>query len=119
MPSDRARYLLALFAALCLLSLALACGGDPDDEEDAEGAETETAEAAALTPYRPTGSEGGVAGTVSFAGAAPAPKPISMDQDAICAQTNPSAVAEDVVVNGDKLANVFVYVKDGKTSRGP
>ena len=114
MPSNVARTLAALLVALCLLTFSLACGGDPDDTaedaEDAGGGE----EAVALTPYTPTGNEGSIVGVVNFAGAAPAPKPISMDQDPVCAQTGAGAVAEDIVVNGDKLSNVFVYIKDGK-----
>ncbi len=114
MPSNRARTLAALLVSLCLLAFALACGGDPDDTaedaEDAGGGETEVA----MTPYTPTGNEGTIVGVVNFAGAAPAPKSISMDQDPVCAQAGAGAVAEDIVVNGDKLSNVFIYIKDGK-----
>jgi hypothetical protein len=115
MPSNRARTLAALFVSLCLLTFALACGGSSaDDEADAEdaggGGETEVA----TTPYSPTGNEGSIVGVVNFAGAAPASKSISMDQDPVCAQSGAGAVAEDIVVSGDKLSNVFVYIKDGK-----
>jgi hypothetical protein len=37
-----------------------------------------------------------------------------MEQDPVCASSNPNATAEDIVVNGDKLQNVFIYIKDGK-----
>jgi hypothetical protein len=67
-----------------------------------------------LTPYKPTGQEGSIAGTVGFSGAVPEKVPISMTADAVCASANPDAHAEDIVVNGDKLANVLVYVKEGK-----
>jgi Polysaccharide lyase family 4, domain II len=112
MPSSRARFLVALFAALCL-ALAVACGDSDDDMEDAAGGDDAEAEAA-LTPYQPKGNEGSITGAVSFNGPAPAPKPISMDQDPVCAQAGSGAVAEDIVVNGDKLQNVFVYIKEGK-----
>ena len=114
MQSSRARFLAALFAALCLFALAAACSKGPDDEEDVEGGGGDTGEVVNLTPYKPSGQEGSITGTVSFAGAAPAPKGISMDADPVCASSSPDAHAEDLVVNGDKLANVLVYIKDGK-----
>jgi hypothetical protein len=113
MLSSRARFLVALVASFCLLASVVSCGSSVDDMEDAagdSGAESEVA----LTPYTPKGNEGSITGVVSFSGPAPAPKPISMDQDPVCAQTGEGAVAEDVVVSGDKLQNVFVYIKEGK-----
>jgi plastocyanin len=41
-----------------------------------------------------------------------------MDADAACAQSNPNPQTEDVLVKDGKLANVLVYIKDGKTSDG-
>jgi Carboxypeptidase regulatory-like domain len=114
MHSKRARFLVALFAALCLLAFAVACSRSNDDEEDAADGGDDSAEVANLTPYKPTGQEGSIAGTINFTGAAPAPKEISMGADPVCASTNPDPHAEDLVVNGDKLANVLVYIKDGK-----
>jgi hypothetical protein len=115
MQSNRARTLVALFVALCLLTFALACGGSSaDDEEDAAEDAGGSATEVATTPYAPSGNEGSIVGTVNFNGPAPAPKPISMDQDPVCAQAGAGAVAEDIVVVGDKLKNVFIYIKDGK-----
>jgi hypothetical protein len=113
MPSSRVRFLLALMLSLCLLAFAAACGDADDDMADAEGGDAAEAEAA-LTPYTPKGNEGSITGTVAFNGPAPAPRPISMDQDPVCAREGAGAVAEDIVVNGDKLQNVFVYIKEGK-----
>jgi len=114
MPSNRARTLVALFVSLCLLTFALACGSSADDEEDAaEDAGGGDAEVV-TTAYTPSGNEGSIVGTINFSGAAPASKAISMDQDPVCAQVGAGAVAEDIVVSGDKLTNVFVYIKDGK-----
>jgi hypothetical protein len=67
-----------------------------------------------LTHYKPSGQEGTISGTINFTGAAPAPKGISMDADPVCASASPDAHAEDIVVNGDKLANVLVYIKEGQ-----
>ena len=112
MSSSRARYLVALLLSLCLLAFA-ACGDSDDDAEDAAGDAAEESEVA-LTPYQPKGNEGTIAGTISITGPAPAPRAISMDQDPVCAREGAGAVAEDIVVSGDKLQNVFVYIKEGK-----
>ena len=114
MRSTRARFLVALLAALCLLAFSLACSKGADDEEDAADSGGDDSAEVALTPYKPTGQEGSISGTINFTGAAPAPKEISMGADPVCASTNPDPHAEDIVVNGDKLANVLVYIKDGK-----
>jgi plastocyanin len=101
--------------AAAMLSFMIACG-DSDDEDDVadEGGATETAG----VPYKSSGNEGSITGAISFTGEAPAPKPISMDADAACAQSNPNPQTEDVVVKDGKLANVLVYIKDGKTADG-
>jgi plastocyanin len=54
---------------------------------------------------------GAIAGIVSFKGTAPKLKPLDMSQDPGCPK-GPQP-ADIVVVNGGKLANVFVYVKEG------
>jgi hypothetical protein len=110
------RRFLVLLISLSLLSLSVACGSsddEADDEDNSNGTQT-----AAGVPYKVTGNEGSITGTVAFTGATPAIKPISMDADPVCASTNPNARAEDAVVNDGKLQNVFVYVKDGKTADG-
>ena len=109
---ERARAPLALLCALCLAILVSACGGG-----QSSGGGEEVGESAGVK-YAPSGDEGTLAGTISFAGAAPEPKAISMSADPVCAQTNPDAASEEVVVRGGKLQNVFVYVKDGKTADG-
>jgi hypothetical protein len=114
MQSSRARFLVALFAALCLLAFAVACSRGVDDAEDNDNAGDDSTEVASLTPYKSTGQEGSINGTVAFAGTAPEKSPISMTADPVCASSNPDAHTEDIVVNGDKLANVLVYIKEGK-----
>ena len=52
----------------------------------------------------------------AFSGAAPAAAQIPMTADPVCASANPDAHAEDIVVNGDKLQNVLVYIKEGKVA---
>lgn len=117
MSKERARFTAALLAMICLLALSFGCGKDEDAEEgEGAGAAGGSTEVVNLTPYKPSGNEGTVGGTITFAGTAPAPRAISMDQDPACSSSNPNATAEDIVVSGDKLQNVFVYIKDGKTS---
>lgn len=115
MPAKYFLRILSMMLAVAMLSFMLACGGS-DDEDDV--AEEGTATEAAGTPYKSSGNEGSITGAVNFTGEAPAPKPISMDADAACAQSNPNPLTEDVVVKDGKLANVFIYIKDGKTAEG-
>jgi plastocyanin len=56
-------------------------------------------------------SAGTITGVVSFKGTPPKMKPLDMTQDPGCPRE--PQPAEVVVVNGGKLANVFVYVKEG------
>ncbi len=54
---------------------------------------------------------GSISGVVSFKGTPPKLKPLDMTQDPGCPSSPQPSDA--VVVNGGKLANVFVYVKEG------
>jgi plastocyanin len=100
---------LALFALLVLAACskkeeAPAAGPAPDQAMTA---------APAATPIDPA-TVATINGTVKFDGAAPKASKIDMSQDPGCKGMNE---AENVVVNGGDLANVFVYVKDGLGSR--
>lgn len=68
-------------------------------------------------PYRETGTEGALSGVVSFDGEAPSRKKIDMSGDPTCAEIARNPRTEDVIVNGGRLANVFVYVKGGELER--
>jgi plastocyanin len=96
---------LVLSIALSLLALASACGGakTPDTNAPADTS-------AAATYSGPTGT---IAGVVSFTGTPPAPKKIDTSADPVCGQKSPNLTTDDNVVNNGKLANVFVYVKEG------
>ena len=67
----------------------------------------------------PTGSPvdpataGSVTGVVSFSGKQPEPLQIDMSQDPVCSMMGGQNEAEQYVVHGGKLANVYVYVKSG------
>jgi plastocyanin len=102
--------------AMCGLSLLLGtvllagCG----KKETAEGPAAATPAAApAATPIDPA-TAASVSGTIKFDGAAPKAAKIDMSQDPNCSGSN---TAEQIVVSGGSLANVFVYVKDGLGNR--
>jgi len=61
--------------------------------------------------YKTTGSEGTIVGTISFVGTPPEPLHIDTSADPICENVNPDPTSDWVVVNNQKLANVFVYVR--------
>jgi hypothetical protein len=100
-------------APICLATgLLTACGG---------GAERPAgAPPAAGTPVVATDRADGpgvIAGTVTFEGTPPPPRPLSMDSDPLCVP-DPGATSELLVVgSGGGLRNAFVYVKDGLGSR--
>jgi plastocyanin len=56
---------------------------------------------------------GSVSGTVSFSGTPPKRVAIDMDQDPACSQAKEPNYSEAVMVSNGKLANAFVYVKQG------
>ena len=56
---------------------------------------------------------GMVSGVVRFAGKAPAPVRIDMSQDPVCSLSGAENFSEQYVVKDGKLANVYVYVKNG------
>jgi hypothetical protein len=113
MLTKRARFWLSLSAVVLLLSLSFACGGKKTEE-----ANDNTGGGPTGAKYTATGNEGSIGGSVALNGTAPEPKKIDTSADPVCAQRNPDAKTEDVVAKDGKLANVFVYVKDGTTADG-
>jgi len=98
-------------AGMGALLMLAACS--KKEEAPAPAAETPAASAPAATPIDPA-TVATVNGTVKFDGPAPKQAKIDMSQDPGCKGTNE---AENVVVAGGDLANVFVYVKDGLGNR--
>jgi plastocyanin len=95
-------------ALAAMMVLGVSCGA----KEEAPATPTP----AAGDVWKPTGNEGNITGAIAFNGEAPKPRKLQMDSDPVCAQKNPSATSEEVVVSDGKLANVFVYVKSGLPS---
>ncbi len=59
-------------------------------------------------------ANGAIAGTVSFEGDSPTRRPMQMAADPVCEKANPDGrLGEVMVINNGKIANVFVYIKDG------
>lgn len=96
-----------LSAALIALSLGMLAGcgkSQPASEQTATAPKPATINVDAATA-------GSASGVVSFKGAAPKTKPLDMTADPGC--PTGSQPSDAVLVNGGKLANVFIYVKEG------
>jgi plastocyanin len=103
---------LVLSIALSLLALGSACGGPP--ASNTGGANT--AATADAGPY--SGPTGTISGVISYNGTPPAPKKIDTTADPVCGQKNPNLVTDDTIVKDGKLANTFIYVKEGSVENG-
>ena len=99
--------------ALCGLLIMAACSKKENTEQSSNAPTESAAPAQPATPIDPA-TVATINGTVKFDGTAPKAAKIDMSQDPGCKGTNE---AENVVVTGGDLANVFVYVKDGLGSR--
>jgi plastocyanin len=93
----------------------LGCGGGAETGSDNEPATTESPSPAANVENAATLNV-----TVNFTGTAPAGKAIDMSEEKVCADKHSTpARTEEVVANGGKLQNVFVYAKDGVSAPQP
>ena len=99
---------LVLSIALSLV-LAVACGGDKTPDMNAN-------DTASAGPY--SGPTGTVTGVISYNGTPPAPKKIDTAADPVCGQKNPNLVTDDTIVKDGKLANTFIYIKEGTVEGG-
>lgn len=110
MLSKNTRLWLGLIALISLLSLASSCSKGGGEEES-------TGETGGK-PYTAKGNEGTISGVISYAGAAPELKKIDTSADAACTSKSPDLKTEDWIVKDGKLANTFVYIKDGTLADG-
>jgi len=101
---------LVLTVVLSLLALGSACGKKPSEN----GATPPESSNAKKFPK----GEGSVTGTIAFTGTPPAPKKIDTSADPVCAKESPNLTTEDAVIKDGKVANIFVYVKDGTLADG-
>lgn len=102
---------LVLSIALSLLALGSACGGSGSDTN--KGNTNTTAQEAP-----PSGPTGTISGVISYNGTPPAPRKIDTTADPVCGQKNPNLVTDDTIVKDGKLANTFIYIKDGTVDGG-
>jgi len=98
---------------LMSLTLLTACSKKENTEESAAPAASSGTPAPAAAAIDPA-TAASISGTVNFAGTAPKAAKIDMSQDTACKGTN---TAENVIVEGGGLGNVFVYVKEGLGNR--
>jgi len=110
MLSKNARLILGLIALVSLLSLASSCTKKEDDEVS-EGD-------AAGKAYTAKGNEGTISGVISYTGAAPEAKKIDTAADPACTSANPNLVTEEWTVKDGKVANTYVYIKEGTLADG-
>jgi plastocyanin len=112
---NRMKTWLAMFS-LCILGLWMLAGcgkKENTNEEQTSSPTSESKPAPASAPIDPA-TAATVSGSVKLDGAAPKAAKIDMSQDAACKGANQS---ENIVADGGKLANVFVYVKEGLGDR--
>src|SRR5688572_25734824 len=98
---------LALTTMFSMLALLSSCSKPASDAPPTNDAATSG------KAYSPKGNEGTVTGVIAYNGTPAAPKKIDTSADPVCGQANPNLSTEDTAVKDGKLANVFVYIKDG------
>src|SRR5688572_6809082 len=104
-----------VLAILLSLVLAASCGGSADKATNRNANEGGGAAGTATAYSGPTGT---ISGVISFTGTPAAPRKIDTSADPVCGQTNPNLTTEETVVTDGKLANVFIYVKEGSVEGG-
>src|SRR5450432_250950 len=107
------RFSLALVLGLSLLALSSACGPKTDDNTASHNGGGTPAK-----KYVSKADEGTITGSIAFNGTPKAPIKIDTSADPVCAQKNPNLESEDNKVANGKLANVFVYIKEGTLADG-
>jgi plastocyanin len=112
MLSKHAKLWLGLIAIVGLMSLASSCGNKGGDDETKDG------ETDAGKTYTAKGNEGTISGVISYTGTAPEAKKIDTAADAACTSKSPNLVTEEWVVKDGKVANTYVYIKEGTLTDG-
>jgi plastocyanin len=110
MLSRHAKLWLGLIAIGSLISLASSCGKKGDDVDETP---TDAGKA-----YAAKGNEGTISGVISYTGAAPEAKKIDTAADPACTSKSPNLMTEEWVVKDGKVANTYVYIKEGTLADG-
>lgn len=111
MLSKNAKFWLGIIAVISLLSLASSCSKGGEEEGDNGGDKGGKA-------YTAKGNEGTITGVVSYTGAAPEAKKIDTSADSQCTSKSPNLMTEEWVVKDGKVANSYVYIKEGTLADG-
>jgi hypothetical protein len=108
------------FAAPLLIACAASCGSSDDTPSPAAGktSEARSEPARVKKPEGPRGpidpaQVGTIRGVVHFSGEAPARKQLDISGTAGCPEHPAPVLEESAIVRDGKLANVFVWIKDG------
>jgi plastocyanin len=97
---------------LALAMSVVACGGK--QETSSTSAEPSAPAATPAGQKVDTATAGDVKGVVSLDGTAPKNEPIKMNADPVCVKENKDPQSQETYEVADgKIANVFIYVKDG------
>ena len=111
---NRNQWAATFLASVLALGMLTGCSKKENtNEEQGTSPSAEAKPAGASAPIDPA-TAATVGGSVTFDGTAPKPSKIDMSQDAACKGNN---MSETIVADNGKLANVFVYVKDGLGDR--
>ncbi len=106
---QKTRFIVLLFAAMLVLTAGCKPGSSDNGAHDSPSA----GPAAQLTQIDPA-TAGTIEGTVHLSGKVPERIEIDMAQDPACnISSDAKNLTEGIVAAGGKLANVYVYVKDG------
>src|SRR5580765_5909594 len=106
--SMRSRSLWVCALGVGLAVTVAACGGG--NKESSAPAESAASSGQKVDPA----TAGDINGVVSFDGVAPKNEPIRMNADPVCVKENTTPQSQETYEVADgKLANVFVYIKDG------
>jgi hypothetical protein len=111
MVRKNAASLTALVVLVALFAMGSAC-------TPKEGGNGNAAPTAGATKFTPKGNEGSISGVVAFEGTPLANKKVDTSADPACASKNPNLETEENMVKDGKLANAFVYIKDGTLADG-
>lgn len=102
-----------LVLSIALTSLVVgACGGSGSDTNKSNTNGGDGAKVA----Y--SGATGSISGVISYNGTPPAPRKIDTTADPVCGQKNPNLSTDDTIVKDGKLANTFIYIKEGTVEGG-
>lgn len=106
------KYRLTTLSAILLVFGFIACGGGGDAKP---AAETSAPEPAPAPVSEPAAGGGAISGVINYSNGDP-DTVIKMDADPVCLGLHTEPVeTETIVADAGKLANVFVYVKEGVT----